>query len=297
MLERAVETGRLGEHRDRRGAGARVGRDAAAPVVGGVLERARGRRAQLELGDHVEPAGESASGGGGGVRRARRSSAAKDSRRSAWRTRSALAAAHLLEKPAHAQVRAARGVAARQIARSRSSQCRRAAAVERLARRSAMPCAGEAARPAMYSASPHCSASASRCAPRSRPSNTAASAARFAAASAPLRSAAVHGGKPDCAGIDRARGARRRRRHVEGDERADGGGLIPAGRAVHHPRPLDRHAGERLRRSIPPRPRRRRRSAESAAPPGWSAGPSRLNTVRTPSAARIGASAFIAGWK
>ncbi len=77
-------------------------------------------------------------------------------------------------------------------------------------------------------------------------------------------------------------------RDVEGEERTDRRGFVPAGRAVHHPAALDLHARPGCRPSVPRSLHRRRRSAGSAAPPGLVNGPSRLKTVRMPSAARIG---------
>ena len=171
MLERSVETRWLRQHRHRGGAGARIGRDAARRQSwAGSCERARRRRAQLELGNDVEPERRQAQRRRGRcpVLRGARASPS-GSRRRACGTRCALERAMSCEKPLISTGAAQLRRPAPRIARAAPSQSRARGRCRAPRAAVSIPAATEALRPAMYRASPHCSARAPRCAPRSRP--------------------------------------------------------------------------------------------------------------------------------
>ena len=218
-----------------------------------------------------KPAGDRRSGGGGrrascARARARRSARAASPARDARRRSSAPSRRG---SPAHAEpplrpARRSRG----EFAARRPSQSRARPLSMRLAGAARCPRPARRLRPAMYSAKPALQHQRVTMRPAIAPSNTARSAAKLAAASPPLRSAGRQARKPESRRVERSRRDTAPRRHVERDERADGRRLVPAVRAVHHPRALDRHAGQRVGHQLGA-PRRRRRSAESAAPPDW----------------------------
>ena len=222
-----------------------------------------------------KPADDRRSGGAGGVARARRSSAPIGSRvPPRQRARRSIAPCPRGSRSRRA-CRRRRHVVGHRHGALRGELLEppepvaRAAAVDRLAggldtrgrpRRRGRRCS---------SASPHCSTSAARCGPRSRPSNTARSAAQFAAASPPLRSSDVQGRSPNSPGSTSGgepRPASRRRRGT-------GRWASPRPNRPRRARPRRARSASRpgCRPSAARWPHRRRRSAESAAPPDWSA--------------------------
>ncbi len=175
--------------------------------------------------------------GPAGVCPARRSSAPIDSRRAACTTRCMLDRAISSRKPLVSWGLGARIAAAARAIRGAWPLSMAAPAVS-------IPEAMEAARPAMNSPRPHCNVSAARCGPRSRASNTA------------CKSGEVHGGIATLSDPPSGRATTQKsfgwiswRRmlpagHIESHERPNRRRFVPAGGAVHHPRALDRPAGQ-----------------------------------------------------
>ena len=131
-----------------------------------------------------------------------------------------------------------------------------------------MPAATEALRPAICSASPHWSTRALRCGPTSCPENTARSAAAIrgsVAASEILGQAGLQAERGRIQDLARHRA----RRHVERDERCRPASPRPS--RSRHARPKRARSAYRPthRQSDGRCPRRRHRSAGSAAPPDW----------------------------
>ena len=249
-VQRAVELRRFGQHRDGGRAAPRIVGDSTQPVLAPVTqfpaagERSLSSAMTSKPARQAEPRRRPAC-----ARRAPRGPRTTPAR-FASRTRASL------DWPSHPGIRSCAPSPRRIPAAAAASRCARP--LSRPAAAVSMPSSMVARGRRCAGQSPLCSSSAVAMGAALAALENVAQRGQVAAASPPARSPGGAGREPQFARVD-FEPDECRPAHVECQEGADGGRLVPAGRAMNHPGALGVHSGKGLGdQCAPPRHRRRR---------------------------------------